>query len=60
MTDATKLNIANYQPKGSMCAACAKKKSDCSKLPFNKMPVIERYHGGIVVRCLEFKRDWKK
>jgi len=47
-------------PKASMCRVCAHRDKDCSKLPFDTMPVIERYHGGVVVRCLEFKKDEKK
>lgn len=39
-------------PKASMCGVCAHRDKDCSKLP-----VTERYQGGGVVRCLEFKRD---
>lgn len=44
-------------PKASMCRVCVHRDKNCSKLPFDKMPVIERYAGGIVVRCLEFKRN---
>lgn len=42
-------------PKASMCRVCVKR-----KLPLDTMPVIERYHGGVVVRCLEFKKGEKK
>ena len=45
--------------KASMCRVRVHKDKDCSKLPFSTMPVIERYHGGVVVRCLEFKRNEK-
>lgn len=56
-----------YHPKGSMCAACVHAQRDCSHLPFDTMPVIERYmltgykHGipGVVVRCTEFVRKEK-
>ena len=45
-----------HQPKGSMCARCAKNKDDCSKLPFNKMGVYERIGDVVIVICSEFKK----
>lgn len=48
----THLN-ADYQPKGGMCANCAKAKEDCSKLPFNTMRVLEFFEGVRIVKCDE-------
>jgi hypothetical protein len=45
-----------HQPKGSMCMSCAKKKDDCSKLPFDKMRAYERIGDVVVVICSEFKK----
>lgn len=46
-----------YTPKGSMCMTCAHKARDCSRLSFERMPVIERLPGRVVVRCVGFVRD---
>jgi len=48
-----------YQPKGGMCAACRHRLEDCSKLPFNTMPIMSKSDGVAVVRCTEFKQDIK-
>jgi hypothetical protein len=50
--------VTRFQPKGSMCIACAKNKEDCSTLKFDTMPVIERHQEGQfnVVKCTEFVR----
>ncbi|SNS16924.1 hypothetical protein [Pseudomonas segetis] len=46
------------QPKGSMCASCARKHKDCSALPFDKMKVIKVYGDGVkAVRCTEYRSD---
>lgn len=37
--------------KGGMCASCQHAKRNCSTLPFDQMPVIERTPGAIIVRC---------
>jgi len=46
-----------YIPKGSMCASCKNKFNDCSKLPFDKMKVIETDGNYSVVKCVEFKNQ---
>jgi len=50
-----------YTPKGSMCANCENKTSDCKHLDFSKMKVIAVVnHDGDylkIVRCSEFKRE---
>jgi hypothetical protein len=51
--------IMTYQPKGSMCSVCKHKLEDCSKLPFNAMPAMNKSNGVTVVRCTEFKQDIK-
>lgn len=33
-------------PKGGMRTNCAHSKRDCSALPFDRYPVIKRYHDG--------------
>lgn len=45
-----------HQPKGGMCRTCEHAARDCSALPFDKMPVIERAPGAIIVRCAQHKR----
>lgn len=45
-----------HTPKGSMCMACVHKARDCSGLAFREMPVIERWPGWVVVRCVGFVR----
>jgi hypothetical protein len=50
-----------YQPKGSICATCKHKTSNCSHLDFLKMKVIAvvELDGDSlkIVRCTEFKRE---
>jgi len=52
--------ISKYQPKGGMCKTCIKRAELCNYLPFNTMPVIEKYREYevtiSVVRCTEFER----
>lgn len=50
------MTIRAYQPKGGMCRTCEHAQCDCSALPFDKMPVIERTPGAIIVRCTQHKR----
>lgn len=50
------MTIRAYQPKGGMCRTCEHAKRDCSGLPFDKMPVIERTPGVVIVRCTEHQR----
>lgn len=52
-----KFNDPRYQPKGGMCMTCAKKSQDCSRLPFNTMPVIEAtgFDKVRIVRCTQHK-----
>lgn len=40
-----------YHPKGSMCASCVYRGSDCSELPFSEMRVIARNGPFIEVKC---------
>lgn len=45
-----------HQPKGSMCAVCKFSNRDCSKLPFNEMPILKTYSNGTkTVKCTRFK-----
>ena len=51
-----------HHPKGSMCMYCGNYDRDkCANLPFDTMPVIDRYHNGqqliLVVKCVEYKRE---
>jgi hypothetical protein len=47
-----------YQPKGGMCASCAKAHDDCSGFDFSAMKVIDFCSGGKIkiVRCNHFVR----
>ena len=56
-----KTGECRYQPKGRMCSSCQHKHRDCSHLPFNEMPVIEKYiqTGVMVVKCVDFTKDTK-
>ena len=44
-----------------MFAACAHRARDCSTLPFDQYPIIQRYsYNGkpvVVVKCAEFQRS---
>lgn len=47
----------SYQPKGSMCQACAKRSADCSGLDFALMRVVKVYDDGAkAVKCSAFER----
>jgi hypothetical protein len=47
----------SHQPKGGMCASCADRVKDCSKLPFEEMPVIRTVGEGVrIVACTEYRR----
>jgi len=52
--------MLTHHPKASMCKSCKHKDRDCSVLPFNTMPVMDKYKqdGALiyVVRCVEFDR----
>ena len=57
--------ILRFQPKGSMCAVCAKLRDDCTNLPFLEMrPVLDKYKDlsglepvhVLIVKCSEFQR----
>lgn len=49
--------IHSFQPKATMCMACAKRQHDCSGLPFSKMPPLHTYDDGVtVVKCLAYER----
>lgn len=44
-------------PNGDMCQKCIHLSEDCSKLPFDKMPVIERYtDGDTMVKCTKYEK----
>lgn len=49
-----------HQPKGGMCASCTHQQRDCSALPFDQYPIIQRYNYNgkpvAIVKCVEFKR----
>jgi hypothetical protein len=47
---------ATYQPKGSMCASCAKALENCSGLQFDKMQVMQRVNSVIIVKCDCYKK----
>ncbi|MGJ8523353.1 hypothetical protein R84981_002050 [Carnimonas sp. R-84981] len=50
------MKINGYQPKGSMCLACARHRDDCSSLEFARMRPITKYPDGVIaVKCTEFK-----
>lgn len=48
--------LRRYQPKGGMCAGCAKLLDDCSELDFAMMPVIEREGSVSIVKCTGYVR----
>lgn len=49
--------MPDYQPKGSMCAACQHRGKNCAHPPFHEMPVMNRLQDGTaVVKCSEFVR----
>lgn len=45
-----------YQPKGGMCGSCKHVKRNCSALPFDQMPVIERTPSAAIVKCTQHQR----
>lgn len=54
-----------FQPKGSMCAVCAKQNTNCNDLPFFEMlPILDKYKDMtgdepvhvMIVKCSEFAR----
>ncbi|SEI63609.1 hypothetical protein SAMN04244572_03215 [Azotobacter beijerinckii] len=45
-----------FQPKGGMCAVCHHALRNCSTLPFDRMPVLQRDGQTVIVRCTEFQR----
>ena len=52
-----KVEIELYVPKGGMCTACKKKHENCSKLEFEKMPIVNTFHDTAFVKCTEFERE---
>lgn len=53
------MNLATYQPKGSMCMACMYRSHNCSTLPFSQMPVLQTLmtddaFNVVIVRCTGF------
>jgi len=48
---------SEYQPKGGMCAGCTHKAADCSGMEFKSMPVIGRWDGVLIVRCVAYESD---
>lgn len=53
----TKTPKTTYQPKGGMCAKCANKHEDCSKLDFSKMKQIQRTLNTVIVKCDKYQRE---
>lgn len=52
--------MPDYQPRGSMCAACKHRNGPCSQLPFHDMPVCNVLPNGTkVVICSQFDRREK-
>ena len=44
-------------PNGEMCMRCTKANELCCELPFERMPVIERYaDGDVMVRCTSYNK----
>lgn len=53
----TQIAVNQYRPKGSMCAECKNVNADCSKIPFNEMPVIGKDKDGcLVVKCDAYRK----
>lgn len=50
------MTIRAYQPKGGMCRTCQHAQRNCSALPFDQMPAIERTPAAIIVRCAKHQR----
>lgn len=55
------MNIATYQPKGSMCMTCTHREANCSALPFHAMLVLKRMmdkdaFNVVIVRCTHFEK----
>lgn len=57
--------VLRFQPKGSMCASCAKQSADCTDLPFFEMlPILDKYTDQtgekpvsvLIVKCKEYHR----
>ena len=48
--------LKEYIPKGSMCIACIKFHTNCSKLDFRSMPIYKITNSSNIVICSEFKR----
>jgi hypothetical protein len=49
--------MTDFQPKGSMCATCRHRDSNCAGLPFHDMPVHRHQpNGTVVVICSEFQK----
>lgn len=45
-----------HQPKVGMCATCCHALRNCSTLPFDRMPVLQRDGQRLIVRCTQFQR----
>ena len=53
--------MSTHQPKAGLCMACAKRRHDCSGLPFATMPVLHTYSDGVtVVKCTAYERPQVK
>jgi hypothetical protein len=52
--------LRTHQPKGGMCRTCLWETRDCSALPFESMPVIERDGAVSIVRCAEHTKANKE
>ena len=50
----------SHQPKGGQCANCLKWPLDCSNMDFESMPVIAKDGDVNIVKCLQFRREFRK
>lgn len=49
------LLAGRHRPSAGMCMACKFREANCSRLPFDTMPVMRKDKDGTpVVRCTEF------
>ena len=57
--ESTASNANKHIPKGGMCATCMNAPRTCYHLEFDKMPVIKKDKGLIIVKCTDYKRENK-
>ena len=58
MTTTPTSEYERYQPKGSMCMACAKATENCSALDFKSMRLMYSAGAVAIIKCTEFKQPW--